>query len=137
MPIFTEGLSSVSLAGSPMEFSTNAINECWSIAKQATNAFDDIITGTISRIDDQAAGDTLVIYQANETAVGETVVTIPNSGSMPEEQPANMLMEPVGAIEVTVTFFRLPLPRSIDSSSAIELIKPITPSPSSTAASLS
>lgn len=79
MPIFTEGLSSVSLAGSPMEFSTNAINECWSIAKQATNAFDDIITGTVSRIDDQAAGDTLVIDQANETAVVEPVVTIPTS----------------------------------------------------------
>lgn len=79
MPIFTEGLSSVTLASSPMEFSTNAINECWSIAKQATNAFDDIITGTVSRIDTQAAGDTLVVDQANETAVVEPVVTIPTS----------------------------------------------------------
>lgn len=79
MPIFTEGLSSVSLAGSPMEFSTNAINECWSIAKQATNAFDDIITGTVSRIDTQSAGDTLVIDRANETPIAEPVVTIPTS----------------------------------------------------------
>lgn len=79
MPIFTEGLSSVSLPGSPMEFSTNAINECWSIAKQATNAFDDIVAGAVSRIDTQASGDTLVIDRANETAIVEPVVTIPTT----------------------------------------------------------
>ena len=68
-------------SGAPdnLVFAYRTLNTTWNLAKTATNAFDDIVTGAVSRIDAQSADDALVIDRANETPVVEPVVTIPTS----------------------------------------------------------
>ena len=79
MPIFDSVGRVGSSATTALEFANQATNNCWDLAKKATNAFDDITAGAVSRIDAQSADDALVIDRANETPVVEPVVTIPTS----------------------------------------------------------
>lgn len=62
-----------------LQFAGETINKAWNTAAQATNAFDDIVTSTVSRIDTQSAVDALVVDSANETPVVEPAITIPTS----------------------------------------------------------
>jgi hypothetical protein len=60
-------------------FAQTTLNTCWTTAQTATNAFDGIVAGAVSRIDAQSLDDTLVVDRANETPVVEPVITIPTS----------------------------------------------------------
>lgn len=85
MAIFGQTISggnwgSTSASENPeLYFADRTLTTCWATAQTATNAFDDVVTGAVSRIDAQSSADELVIDRANETASVEPVVTIPTS----------------------------------------------------------
>lgn len=60
-------------------FADKTLEECWKVARTATNAFDDIIKGAVDRIDTQSEDDALVVDRANETPVDEPIVSIPTT----------------------------------------------------------
>lgn len=61
------------------KFAYAVLNDAWTTAKTATNAFDDIVTGAVARNDYFANANNLVVGTANETPVAEPVVDIPSS----------------------------------------------------------
>lgn len=80
MPIFpvTIGGSRITY-DTPGDFASEIVNESWEVAEAATNAFDNIVTESVARVDALAGSDTLVVDTANETPVVEPAITIPTS----------------------------------------------------------
>lgn len=66
-------------ASDNLQFAGDVINEAWSLATTATNAFDDVTQSAVARIDAQSASDGLTVDTANETPVVEPVVAIPTN----------------------------------------------------------
>jgi len=62
-----------------LRFASDVLYSSWNTAKQATNAFDDIVAGAVENINKQSDNDKLTVDRINETPVTEPIVTIPTS----------------------------------------------------------